>query len=81
MKFLNLQFCALPVYLAIVPCVFIGILLFMSKVGNSNKNNKKNKVSPKLVFNEKGKIKKKCYLFVIKDNASQIACLVFGENN
>lgn len=38
-------------------------------------------MSPKLVFNEKGKIKKKCYLFVIKDNASQIACLVFGEND
>lgn len=45
----------------------------------------KKKVSPKLVFNEeKRKDKKKkrnCYLYVTKDNASQIACLVFGEND
>lgn len=46
----------------------------------------KKKVSPKLVFNEekrkdKKKKKRNCYLYVTKDNASQIACLVFGEND
>lgn len=50
----------------------------MSKIGNGNKNEeRKKKVSPKLVFNKKKE--KKCYLYVTKDNASQIACLVFEK--
>lgn len=36
------------------------------------------------LYSTKKKVKKKkrnCYLYVTKDNASQIACLVFGEND
>lgn len=40
-------------------------------------------MSPKLVFNIKThkKYKKNCYLYVSKDNASKIACLVFEKND